>query len=74
MSILVIRSGAKEAARETEMSVFYSPRLVRLLMNERLREAAQARMVHEIEQGCGSERRRSILNPFRRQAPAPCAC
>ena len=56
------------------MSVYYSPRLVRLLMNARLREAAQARMVHEIEQGCGSERRRSILNPFRRQAPAPCAC
>jgi hypothetical protein len=56
------------------MSVYYSPKLVRLLMNERLREAAQARMVHEAEQDCGSDRRRPILNPFRRQAPAPCAC
>lgn len=57
------------------MSMYYSPTIVRLLMEERLREAREA----------GNSRRSSgevgprLLNRLRRlsvpaQTPAPCAC
>jgi hypothetical protein len=52
------------------MSLYYSQTLVRLLTDERLREAAEAR---KGEQRCEAEPKRSILNPFRRPAPAACS-
>jgi hypothetical protein len=56
------------------MSLYYSQTLVRLLTDERLREAAEARMARKGEQRCEAEPRRSILNQFRRPAPATCSC
>jgi hypothetical protein len=55
------------------MSLYYSQTLVRLLTDERLREAAEARMARKGEQRCEAEPRRSILNPFRRPAAAACS-
>lgn len=56
------------------MSLYYSQTLVRLLTEEHLREAAQARLVREAEHRCEEEPRRSILSLFRRPAPAACSC
>jgi hypothetical protein len=59
------------------MSLYYNPELVRLLMNERIREAGRARMVRDGEHDCGASQKRSILDLFRRQdhqVPAACAC
>ena len=56
------------------MSVYYSPQLVRLLMNERIREAAQARLAREGERDCDAGHKRSILSLQRRHAPTACAC
>jgi hypothetical protein len=61
------------------MSLYYSQTLVRLLTDERLREAAEAHKAHKArkarkgEQRCEAEPKRSILNPFRRPAPAACS-
>jgi hypothetical protein len=63
-----------EPRKESEMSLYYSQTLVRLLTEERLREAAEARMAHEGEHRCEAEPKRSILNSFRRPAPASCSC
>jgi hypothetical protein len=56
------------------MSIYYSPALVRLLVDERLREAGRARILHEDEQNTHKAPRRSVLDLFRRQVPADCAC
>jgi hypothetical protein len=56
------------------MSLYYSQTLVRLLTDERLREAAQARAAHEATHRCEAEPKRSILSAFRRPAPAACSC
>jgi hypothetical protein len=56
------------------MSVYYSPQLVRLLMNERIREAAQARLARVGERDCDAGHKRSILSLPRRHAPAACTC
>jgi hypothetical protein len=56
------------------MSLYYSQTLVRLLMEERLREAAQARLADKAQHRCEAESKRSILNSFRRPAPAACSC
>jgi hypothetical protein len=55
------------------MSLYYSQTLVRLLTDERLREAAEVRMARKGERRCEAKPRRSILNPFRRLAPAACS-
>ena len=54
------------------MSMYYSPEIVRLLTEERLREAENARR-------SSSERGSRVLDQFRHlfartQTPAPCAC
>jgi hypothetical protein len=67
-------SGEEGRERNSEMSLYYSQTLVRLLTDERLREAAEARMARKGEQRCEAEPRRSILNQFRRPAPATCSC
>lgn len=59
------------------MSIYYSPRLVKLLMDERVREAREAnrRSCPDLESDEPKRSfRDSILNPFRRETPAPCAC
>jgi len=56
------------------MSLYYSQTLVRLLTEERLREAAEARLAHQGQHRCEAEPKRSILNSFRRPAPAACSC
>lgn len=56
------------------MSLYYSQTLVRLLTDERLREAAEAHMARGRQQRCEAKPRRSILNPFRRPAPSACNC
>ena len=61
------------------MSINYSPELVKLLMNERLHEARNSRMVHCCEEIADEEPKRSIrglvLGAFRgRQSPAVCGC
>lgn len=56
------------------MSMYYSAELARLLVNERLAEAGRARIARENEQNRSAAPRRSLLNLFRRQAPADCAC
>jgi hypothetical protein len=56
------------------MSLYYSQTLVRLLTDERLREAAEARTARHGEHRCEAEPKRSILNPFRRPAPAARSC
>jgi hypothetical protein len=60
------------------MSIYYSPELVKLLMNERLHEARERNMVHCCEEIVPvqpkSSIRGAILSPFRRQSPAECGC
>jgi hypothetical protein len=59
------------------MSIYYSPRLVHLLMDERVREAREANRhsCPDLESDePKSSFRDSILNAFRRETPAPCAC
>ena len=56
------------------MFPFYSSELARLLVNERLAEAAHARVVRESEQNMPAAPRRPILDLFSRQVPAGCAC
>ena len=56
------------------MSIYYSPELVRLLVNERLQEAGRTRMLREGEQNMPKAPRRSVLDLFRRQVRAGCAC
>ena len=57
------------------MSIYYSPTLVKLLTEERLREACRAASIHCCEEFWGEEPKRSILDFFRRrQSPASCEC
>jgi hypothetical protein len=59
------------------MPLYYSPELVRVLMNERIREAREAGMVRRGENDRDAGKKRSILDLFRRQdrqAPAACSC
>jgi hypothetical protein len=55
------------------MSMYYSPEMVRLLMEERIREA---REVHNrcCEDFAPERPRRSLRNLFRRETPASCHC
>ncbi len=56
------------------MSTYVSLELARLLMNERLREADQARMARDTREHRGPVKKRSILHLFRRETPAACPC
>jgi len=56
------------------MSLYYSPELVRLLVEERLQEASRTRIRREGEQNRYKAPRRSVLDLFRRQVPADCVC
>jgi hypothetical protein len=56
------------------MSLYYSQQLVRLLVQERLQEACRARNLREVDQNMYRAPRRSVLDLFRRQAPADCVC
>jgi hypothetical protein len=60
------------------MSIYYSPVLVRLLMDERIREARQSNVVHCCQEPAAREPRASVAEffrtAFRRQSPASCEC
>ena len=59
------------------MSMYYSPEIVRLLMKERLQEAADGRRARSGRSGVGRAARTagSLRRLFiRRPAPAACAC
>ena len=56
------------------MSLYYTQELVRLLADERLREASRVRIRREGEQNTHKASRRSVLDLFRRQVPADCVC
>jgi hypothetical protein len=60
------------------MSIYYSPELVRLLMEERIREARQSNVVHFGQEPEAREPRTSVAEflrtAFRRQSPASCEC
>lgn len=61
------------------MSMYYSPSIVRILMEDRLREAREAIATQVC---CNDEAlveretkpKRSFRSLFRRESPAPCAC
>jgi hypothetical protein len=54
------------------MSMYYSPEIVRLLMEDRLREAREARRANSGDGPRLSSRLRRFFVPA--QTPAPCAC
>lgn len=56
------------------MFPYNSPQLGRLLIEERLREAARTRLVRDRDDGCALESRRSILTLFRRRAILASGC
>jgi hypothetical protein len=62
------------------MSINYSPELVKLLMDERLREARKARAIHCCEEIAESAAQvpgriaNLVRTLFRRQSPATCTC
>jgi hypothetical protein len=57
------------------MSIYYSPTLLKLLADERLREARRAAFLHCCEEFWGEAPKRSILDYFRRrQSAAACEC
>jgi hypothetical protein len=57
------------------MSIYHSPLLVKLLMDERLREARQSNALHCCAGFENDRPRSSIVNLFsRRPSPAACAC
>jgi len=60
------------------MSIYYSPELVRVLMEDRLRDARRSQVVHCCEEPADSENGTSLVesvrNLFRRQSPASCEC
>jgi hypothetical protein len=56
------------------MSVYHSSELLRLLVDERLRDAERARFARESEQNSSKTPGRSILGRFRRRVPADCVC
>jgi hypothetical protein len=63
---------------DNHMSFYYSPDLVRTLMDERLREIHKDELLHCCLELEADEPERSIQdrlrNLFRRQSPAACAC
>jgi hypothetical protein len=60
------------------MSIYYSPELVRLLMDERIREARQSNVLNCCVEPAAQQRRASVGDTirtlFRRQSPAACEC
>ena len=60
------------------MSINYTPELVKVLMDDRLREVRREEMMHCCEALEPDEPARSardaIRNLFRRQSPAACSC
>jgi hypothetical protein len=60
------------------MSIYYTPELVKLVMEERLREARQSNVAHCCEELAADEPRTSpadfVRNLFHRQSPAACEC
>ncbi len=57
------------------MSIYYNPELVKLLMDERLREARQANVIHCCAEPEAAEDRGLVARYlFRRQSPAACGC
>jgi hypothetical protein len=59
------------------MSTYFSNELAKILIEERLGEAAEARIARSVcdcEQNRTAAPRRSILDLFRRQSPVACAC
>ena len=56
------------------MSIYYNSALVRLLTEERIREAREANRIHCCEEIASTAPRRSPLDLFRRPSPAACSC
>ena len=57
------------------MSIYYSPQLVKLLMDERQREARVSNALHCCAEIESDRPRNSILSLFRRRpSPAACGC
>jgi hypothetical protein len=60
------------------MSMYYSPALVRLLMEERLREARETNRIHRcaaiVDENPKSFPRGFARRPFRRRSPAAGGC
>ena len=60
------------------MSIYYSPELVRLLMDERIREARRSQAVNCCAEPAEREPRTSLGDAvrtlFRRQSPTACEC
>jgi hypothetical protein len=60
------------------MSMYYNPELVRLLTEERLREARQSNGIYCCMEPMAEKPRPSVRGPFRRmfsrQSPATCSC
>jgi len=60
------------------MSIYYSPELVKVLMDDRLRDVRREAKVHCCEalepDAPARPARASFLNLFRRQSPAACTC
>jgi hypothetical protein len=57
------------------MSIYYSPTLLKLLTDERLREINSEAFAHWHEEIQPNEPKRSVLSLFRRrQSPVTCEC
>ncbi|MGD0247580.1 MAG: hypothetical protein ABSB75_00860 [Candidatus Limnocylindrales bacterium] len=60
------------------MSIYYTPELVKLVMEERLREARQSNVAHCCEELAAEEPRTSLADHlrsmFRNPSPTACEC
>jgi hypothetical protein len=56
------------------MSIYYNPEMVRLVMEDRLREARPGRRGLCCADDKPAHAPRSLRNLFRRQSPAACTC
>jgi hypothetical protein len=60
------------------MSIYYTPELVKLVMEERLREARQSNIAHCCEELAAEEPRTSLVDHlrgmFRNPSPTACEC
>jgi hypothetical protein len=56
------------------MSIYYNSRMVRLLMDERLREAREANLIHCCAEPGAARTGLFARHLFRRQSPATCGC
>jgi hypothetical protein len=56
------------------MSIYYNPQPVRLLTDERLREARQANVIHCCAEPKAAKTGLVARHLFHRQSPATCGC